>query len=452
MIRKPLSRRALLSGAGGIAIGLPMLEAMLPPSLHAAPAGKRFISFFSGCGVVPETFFPIGTETNFVLPASLKPLDKLKARLMFFDGIINNSGNDPQYGGHQGSHVGMISGAPFVVSDVNGSDHYEKMRPTGVSLDQAIAQKIAKNSGTKFPSIQLGILNGQLANKFDQCASFTGEKSLLSPVDKVSDVFDQLFKDLTIGGGDSKAAEFLRLKRKSILDNVLEQYATLKPKLSGDDLKRIDQHMTSIREVELQLTSKSSTSNTCKVPGKPVPTLSANGNLKAYAQAQFDLLAMAMACDLTRVASLTWFGTRGGNYDYNTLVPGTGAHHSLSHDKGSDAKITLINAFIAENFALLLSTLDKYKDESGGSLLDNTLVLWFNELGFSNAGHRSDPAPFVLGGGAGSSVKMGRFLNFKAKPQSNNNLLLSIYNAITDSEDKVFGTPKYCTGPLPSFA
>jgi hypothetical protein len=450
MKHRPLSRRTLLKGAGGVTIALPFLEAMLPIHASAAPnVAKRFVSIFSGCGQVPDTFFAKGTETDFTLSPVLKPLAAYRDRLLLFDGITNDSSLNPQFGGHQGSHASMISGRPFTIKEDEVGDVFEKMRPGGPSLDQVIAEKLAKTSNNKFQSIQLGVMNGDVPNKFHQVASFTSQTGLLPAQKNPSLVFDMLFKDAVLGGSDASAAELLKLRRKSVLDSVAERYAALNAKLGASDKARVDQHLTSIREIEKQLLN-SNTSSSCKIPNRPLATLSSSGDLRAYAKAQWDLMAIALACDLTRVASLVWFGTGGGNYTYDQIDSNLKLnHHDLSH-LADPAALTTINGFIAENVGYLMTALDRYKDANGGSLLDSTMILWWNELGTGDS-HRPDPSPFVLAGGAAGRVKMGRFLSF-TKKQSNNNLLLSIYNAVTDSEDTTFGDPKYCTGPLPGFA
>ncbi|MBC7658262.1 MAG: DUF1552 domain-containing protein [Chitinophagaceae bacterium] len=453
MKRIPLSRRTLLKGAGGVAIGLPMLEAMEGSADAAAAGQKKFISFFSGCGVTGETFFPTGTEKSFTLPGSVTALTKYKDKMIFFNGITNASGNDPQYGGHQGSHVGMISGSPFVLSaDVADPDHYEKMRPKGISLDQKIAQKL-HSPGNKFASLQLGVMNRPSGNNFDIAASFTGEKGLLLPEPDPLAIFKVIFQDGATSATDTAAADLAHQKRKSILDFIKGRYTALNARLGADDKARIDQHLTSIREIEQQLLA--ATSASCVVPSKPASGITPEKDLDGYAKLQFDLLAAALACDLTNVASLTWFGTRGGDFNYKNVIKGvtiTGGHHGLSHNQGDTPQITAINNYIAQNITILMDSLDKYKTSTGGSLLDTTLILWWNELGFSNAGHESSPAPFVLAGGNGGALKMGRFLDYTSKKQSNNNLLLSVYNAVTDSTESTFGDPRYCTGVLPGFA
>ncbi|MBC7661816.1 MAG: DUF1552 domain-containing protein [Chitinophagaceae bacterium] len=453
MKKTPLSRRTLLRGAGGVAIALPMLEAMESSADAATGGQKKFISFFSGCGVTGETFFPTGTEKSFTLPESVTALTKYKDKIIFFDGITNASGNDPEYGGHQGSHVGMISGSPFVFSaDVADPDHYEKMRPTGTSLDQKIAQKL-RSSSNKFASLQFGVMNRPSGNNFDIAASFTGEKGLLLPEPDPAAIFKMIFQDGAASAGDVATAELARQKRKSILDFIKSRYTALNARLGADDKARIDQHLTSIREIEQQLLA--STSSNCMIPSRPTSGITPEKDLDGYAKLQFSLLAAALACDLTNVASLTWFGTRGGDFNYKNVIKDvaiTGGHHGLSHNQADTPQITAINNYIAQNIAILMASLDTYKTSAGGSLLDSTLILWWNELGFSNATHQSSPAPFVLAGGNGGALKMGRFLNYNSQKQSNNNLLLSVYNAVTDSSDVTFGDPRYCTGVLPGFA
>ncbi len=449
MRHKPISRRLLLKGAGGVAIGLPMLEAMIATDARAmAAVSKKFVSIFSGCGQVPDLFYPTGSETAFELSPILKPLQAHKNRLLLFNGINNEASKNPTFGGHQGSHASMISGLPFAIKEDEAGDIYEKMRPTGPSLDQVIADKWAKTSNSKFKSLQFGVMNDDLPNKFDQVASFTGKTGLL-PAQKVPAVmFDALFKDAVDGAKDAAAAAQLRLKRKSVLDSVLERYSALNKKLGSADKARVDQHLTSIREIETQLLAETP-SNGCTIPGRPVPTLSSNGDLRSYAKAQLDLMAIALACELTRVESLVWFGTRGGSYTYNQVDSTQQyTHHDYSHSP-FPKELTAINSFIAQNIGYFMTTLEKFIDANGDPLVDSTLILWWNELGTGDS-HQPDPSPFVLAGGAAGAIKMGRYLQYPQK-QSNNNLLLSIHNTLTDSQDTVFGDAKYCSGPLPKF-
>jgi hypothetical protein len=124
-------------------------------------------------------------------------------------------------------------------------------------------------------------------------------------------------------------------------------------------------------------------------------------------------------------------------------------HHELSHsgddDTANNDKLVKINSWHAEQVAYVLDKLAAVPEANGGSMLDNTVLLWGNELGAGNT-HTYKDIPWLLAGGAGGYFKMGRYLNLKDTPH--NNLLVSICNAMGLSDVKTFGIPGVCTGPL----
>jgi hypothetical protein len=124
-------------------------------------------------------------------------------------------------------------------------------------------------------------------------------------------------------------------------------------------------------------------------------------------------------------------------------------HHELSHAADNDVaasdKLIKINAWHAEQIKYLLDKLSAAKEGDGGSLLDNSIVLWGNELGAGNS-HTYKDIPWLLAGGAGGKLRLGRFLQYKDQPH--NNLLLSICHAMGLDDVKSFGIPALCTGPL----
>src|SRR5260370_14757646 len=149
---KPLSRRTLIRGAGGVAIGLPFLEAMRPRYAWAAgPNPKRFIAWYSANGQMPAYWYPTGTLSNFTLNTAHKPLEPYKSKLIVFNGVKNDAGNDPVYGGHQGSFASMLSGSPFL-----DPGSFNTMRPSTASLDQLVADKIGGT--TRLPLLPTGVV------------------------------------------------------------------------------------------------------------------------------------------------------------------------------------------------------------------------------------------------------------------------------------------------------
>jgi len=439
---KTISRRAVIRGAGGVAIGLPFLEAMRPSRAWAqAAVPKRLITWFSGNGQMPAYWYPTGTETNFTLNTAHAPLLPYQSKLILFNGVHNDAGKDPVYGGHQGSHAAMISGVPFVTPQSFGT-----MRPGGPSLDQLVAAKIG--GATKIKSVQTGVNPGSDGgDPLQVVSSWASATQLLPQIGKPSALFDLLFMNGAAGmPQNTMAADNLRTLRKSILDGVSSRFTALRARVGTDDKARLDAHLQSIRQVETQVLAMQPQA-ACTIPTRPADTFSLlNSNIPAWAQLNTDLMVLALACDLTRVASWMWVAMGTGGVTF-TWLGHTNTHHNLAHANALK-EMTEINTWFSTQLAYLMSSLDKHPDVGGGTMLDNTLIVWWNELG-NGAAHLANRAPFVLAGGAGGALKMGRFLDYTKTPIENNQILLTVYNVLTGSQDTTFGGAKYCPGPAP---
>jgi hypothetical protein len=441
---KRISRRAVIRGAGGVAIGLPFLEAMRPRYASAAgPNPKRLITWYSANGQMPAYWYPTGTETTFTLNTAHKPLQPYQSKLILFNGVKNDAGNDPAYGGHQGSFASMLSGSPFL-----DPQSFNTMRPSTASIDQLVSDKIG--GATKIKLLPTGVVpagsgNG---NALQAIGSWRGEKELVPPITQPAAVFDYLFMNGVAGGmpQNTMAADNLRKRRKSILDMVAGRFATLEARVGTEDKARLDRHMTSIREVENQVLAVQPQVS-CMVSARPADNFNvASSNIPAWGKANLDLMVLALACDVTRVANFFWFAMGSGGVTFSWLGH-TNTHHNLAHANALK-EMTEINTWFSTQLAYVMSSLDKYTDVGGGSMLDNTLILWWNELGNGSA-HVSSPAPYLLAGGAGGDLKMGRYLDYTGQKIQNSQILLSVYNVLTGSQDKVFGSAKYCSGPAP---
>jgi hypothetical protein len=171
-------------------------------------------------------------------------------------------------------------------------------------------------------------------------------------------------------------------------------------------------------------------------------------NYPAIGKLQMDLLVAALACGQTRIASLQW-SRSVSEIPMPWLSIGTG-HHTLSHkadtDTTSQAQLVTINTWYAQQFAYLLQKLDSVQ-ESNGTLLDNCLVIWVNELAKGNV-HSHQPLPVVIAGKCGGAIRAGRFLTYPSTTP-HNNLLVSVANAM-GTKISTFGNPAYCTGALPN--
>jgi hypothetical protein len=189
------------------------------------------------------------------------------------------------------------------------------------------------------------------------------------------------------------------------------------------------------------------------LPADSAAYLAANDSFPDIGDLQISLLAVALACDLTRVASLQWSRSVSQTRFTWLPVPINDAHHDLSHLPDDDAlavdKLTRINLWYAGRFAALVGKLATAQEVDGSRLLDSSLLLWCNELGKGN-NHSRRLAPYVLAGQAGGSVRTGRFLSF-TDDHPHNDLLVSILQAM-DVPVTTFGKAEWCQGALPGFA
>jgi hypothetical protein len=439
-----LGRRTLLRGAG-TAFALPLLQAMLPArKAHAAPRTKRFIAMFSANGTIPKNWTPTGTETAFTLSPILSPLEPLKSKVIVLQGIDQQGGGAGD--GHQNGMAGWLTGQPTNPGPFKGGCGQNGGWANGPSLDQVIAKEVAKTVTTKFKSLELGVLSdaGGGTNWSRMC--YAGPDQPLPPEINPVTAFSRLFGDLTTTPGmvDQAAG-----RRKSVLDGVMGQYTYLKGRLGADDGRKLDAHFQAVREVESRLGAVTGgTTTACSKPPMPgAISATANDSFPTIGKLQMDLLVMALACDLTRVASLQW--SRAVSPVRFTWLTITRGHHDISHDGDTNTvsvdQLTQINRWFAQQLYYLMDKLNQVV-EPEGTLLDNSAILWGNELAKGNAHSRND-APYVLAGGAGGGLQTGRFLSYTGTAR-HNDLLVSVANAL-DVPLTTFGNPAWCTGPLP---
>jgi hypothetical protein len=446
---KPISRRTVLRGVGGAAIALPFLEAMLPKRTRAATPPKRFIVMFSANGTIPTAWTPTangadagtdaGAGQSFTLSPILTPLASHQSDLVIIQGLLQEGGGGD---GHQNGIGGMLTGCPLNPGPFAGVGAPPAGWPTGPSVDQRIAEGLA--APTPLRSLELGVQVGAADNWGRMI--YRAANQPLPPTDDPAAVYDTVFSDLHTDPG---VLAQQRARHKSILDAVGAEYTRIGGQVSAADKQRLDAHLEAVREIETRLTTDLVENNpACHDP--TVPTLSAQSNdsYPNVGATQMDLLTMALACDLTRVASLQW--SRSVSQVRFTWLNIPDGHHDLSHHSDTDTdavtKLTQINTWYAQQMSGLIDRLKSTPDAGGGTLFDNTLILWSNELAKGNTHSRQD-APYVLAGNAGGTLATGRFLSYEGQGINHNNLLVSILNAM-GLPDTTFGEADWCTGPL----
>lgn len=438
--KKRLGRRTFAKTLGLSALALPFLRAL--PSQAQVDAPKRFIFMFSPNGTVPDAWGADGGERDFTLRRILAPLESFREQLLVLEGVDQRSAREGPGDGHQTGMGHLLTGRVLLPGDTMGG--CDSCPPaswaSGISVDQRIANHVG--DGTRFRSLELGVKVGRAANVWSRM-SYQGAAQPLPPEDDPYAVYDRVFGDLV---ADPFGLERRRALRQSVLDFVQEDFSRLRANLGRADRDVLDSHAEAVRDIERRLDSPGAVGAACAAPtmGERLDK-DATENYPAVGRLQMDLLVMAMACDLTRVGTLQWSRSVGG-----VPSPWLGIedrHHDLSHegDGNSDAKEKLvrINTWYAEQYAYLLGRLASIP-EGEGSMLDNTLVLWGNELGKGNSHTRND-IPFVLGGNVDGHFSTGRFLRFEARPH--NDLLTTVAQAY-GVEDETFGAPEFNTGPI----
>lgn len=428
---KTISRRTALKGLG-TAIALPFLESLAPATAAAAPAAgalpKRLAFLYVPNGVNMPDWTPKGGAGPLgQLTGILKPLNPFKSHLNVITGLACDKAR--ANGDGPGDHARAMSA--FLTGRQPRKTHGADIR-AGMSADQHVAAAVGDK--TKFPSLELGIERGLNAGNCDSgysCAysANLSWRSESTPNAKECDpkaVFDRLF-----GGNDPKELTAARAKRdlhnKSVLDFVLEDAKGLNATLGAGDQKKLDEYLTSVREVEQRI-EKARRANAAPAPK---PSMQAPTGIPKEVQDHIrlmcDLMVIAFQTDLTRVVTLP-FANDGSNRPYKHIDVPEG-HHDLSHH-GSDPKklekIAKINTFHTEQLAYLLGKMQATKEPNGTTLLDNVMLVYGSCIGDGNR-HNHDDLPILLAGKGGGTIAGGRHLVFPVKSDTP---LMNLYLAL----------------------
>jgi len=421
---------------------------------QAAVAPRRLLIFYTPNGTIGPEWRPQGTETSFTFGRILKPLEPFKAKLIPLGGV-HMALADSGFGSHHTRGVGgLLTGRPILSGTFQSAGPPTAGWAAGISLDQHLARTL--NPPTPFKSLELGVnvIDAEVRGRL----SYTGASQPVPPVENPYDAFDRVFAGLAAPGtasGGSAALDRIRAQRRTILDLVGEELGSVRSRVGTADRMKLDAHLQSVQDIEQRLatpTTGGSTPTTgCTVPSVGARTdLSSADSMPTLGKLQMDIAAAALACDTTRIVTLQWT-----HAESNQSFPWLGIsdfHHVISHAGDTDAaaqeKLTKINVWYAEQLAYLLGKLDSYQ-EGERTLLDNTVVLWCNEVGKGN-NHAHRDLPFLLAGSCGGQLRTGRFVDYQANGAAghpHNNLLVSLARAMGGS-DTTFGDPAHCTGPL----
>lgn len=462
-------RRNFLAAFGASAAFLPILEA---ERLEAVTLGtaKRLILMAWPNGVIPEYFWPKGgwptaDATSFTIDTSeqsvLKPLIPHQQDILIAGGLRYENQTAGQ--GHASMPM-MFTGVEGASIDGTISDGVP-LSAGGPSVDMYVADHIASTSPLAFHSLQLQALKH---NGNDRFCSFRGTTigGLPNAPEPEADPTKLFAKLFGVGQfADPASLERIRLERKSVFDYVGRNLESLGSRMGTDDKAKIQAHIQAIRDVEGQLAGLVAS---CTKPDAPDPAqdyLNAAYTplIPTIHKLQADMVVAAMACDLTRVASLLWADSSNGGYSFfwlgSDFVTGRDAdnagsggplrqHHEIAHHAHESPenlrRKNLVDQWFFSQFAYILEKLKAVK-EGSGTMLDNSAVLCANV--FAEGGsHSTSDLPWVLGGSLGGYFKTSRYLRYtggKAGEQASHvGLLKALANGMGASGD-AFGDPKF---------
>ncbi len=449
-----MRRRTFLRGAGGVAVALPLLESLgwrrfMSTAKAAGDPQKRLLVFFTCNGANLSTFYPTAdygplTAASFPDSCALSPLRDHASRLLIPRGIYMaprgfgwddyaKAGDDHAKGmGHKLTGQPLIEGTLFAA---------------GPSVDQYAAQRINPNGKQA-----LTAMVGYRANNQLGYVSFSGSNSPVTGENNPWLIFQDL---MGIGNISEEAKMRIATRRQSVLDLVEDDFSQLQS-LGKEDALKVEMHLDSIRDLELEMAGSGliecslDPARAAEIEALNPDTVATDAEYKKIGQMQMDIMAMALACGATNVGSLQWGSGAGGPiftwdgmaHQYN--------HHKLSHgntkddDSGEEVAgyldlLTQIDRWYAQQYRYLLDRLAAYT-EGDSTVLDNSAVVWCNELA-DGKGHSFFDLPWVIAGSAAGYLKQGEYVkmwqngetDFDTSPH--NRLLITLLNAVGVTAD-----------------
>lgn len=391
-----ISRRTLLRGMLGgaaVSVGLPLLEMFLNTNGNALAQGQaippRFGLFFWGNGVHPERWVPGGLGADWTLSEQLMPLAQVKSEITVVSGTELKV---PNLIPHSSGACGILSGTTLKVE----GQHETFAGPT---IDQIIAEVIGKD--TRFKSLEYGA-------EASAGLSYNGPDSRNPPETSPYALYERIFgAGFRLPGEEAQIDPTIALRR-SVLDAVMEDSKKLQRRVGNNDKMRLDQHFQGIRELELRLQRLEEdppNRDSCARPQSPereYPSIDGRAQVRAKNRAMCDLVALALACDQTRVFSNTI------TYPVNNLLfeGASAGHHQLTHDEpGEQPEVHSIVLQLIEEYAYMIESLRQIP-EGDSNVLENSIILGTTDVSYGRT-HALDEFPIVLAGSAGGVLKKG---------------------------------------------
>lgn len=434
----PFSRRRFLRDVGLPAAAAPFLFGL--PSVSGAtldPKPRRLIIVFSANGIVPDALWPDQPGPIDKFKSILEPLEPLRNRVSTLRGV-NNKVRGLGDGHMRGMSCLLTGNELFPGNIVGGGGSTPAGWAKSISIDQHIKNLLQADgeTRTRFGSLEFGVAVPNRSDTWTRMC-YAGPNQPVAPVSDPRRMVDKLY-------GETKDKQSLL----SIVDGVKDDLKRVSDQLSPEDRVMLERHMQLVADMQSKLElADANDSRHHPVPEVDPQIELVNDNTPQVSRIQLDLVVNSLANNMARVATIQYMrSVSQARMKWLDIEEG---HHSLSHepDKNNDAqkKLIKINRWFAGELCYLAQQLAKTPEPGGvgGSMLDNTLIVWTNELGKGN-NHTHNDIPFVLIGGENLGIKQGRAIDYKPKV-NHNRLLMALAKAMGHELDS-FGLEKLCQG------
>jgi hypothetical protein len=422
------SRRRFLRGAGAC-LALPALESLRLPAAAAARAAAAPATTASGAplrvafvyfpnGAIPSAWWPEGQGADLRLSRTLEALAPVKHRLQVVGGLdhVHAAPGPDGPGDHARASGTFLTGVR--VRKTAGSDIH-----AGVSIDQVAARQVGHL--TRFPSLELSCDAVRKSGNCDSGYSCAYQYNLAwsSPTTPVAPEPNPrlLFERLFGAGSHGERRQNLKLRQerqRSLLDFVLEDARDLRRDLAADDRGKLDQYLTSVREIEGRIGRAERFADAVPDPDRDTPE-GIPEDFEAYVDLMSDLLVLAFQTDSTRVATLL-LANEGSNRAFPEIGIAEGHHYLTHHQNRAEMieKVEAIDRWYVARFARLLEKLEAAQDLDGKSLLHNSMIVYGSGNADGNR-HTHTNLPVLLAGGGGGTLQPGRLVEAGGIPMSN---------------------------------
>jgi len=417
-ISRAFSRRAVLRGAG-CTMALPWLESVNAFADTPTPADfpKRFGVVFLGCGVNENHWSAEGQGADMKLSKTLEPLEPLKQKINVIDGLyvkaLTNQGIPPAQTGSLLSGEHITKGA---------------LIHSGISVDQMIAAHVGQDT----PQSSIVLACEQPMTGYHETNFSLAYSSHLSWQTPDSPVPVEVYPSLAWDSLFDNRGTMLNL---SVLDRVKDRAQDLSRKISATDRGKLDEYLTSVREIEkrIEVMRKAKDAADDSAKGKNMsaalmerPASGLPEDLREHSKLMCDIIAIAFQTNKTRVASLII--SRDLSAMYYPFLDVKEGHHAASHDNSSDSYERIAHFHVGQ-YAYLASKLDSMK-EGNGTVLDNSCLMFLSNM-FVGRKHDNSRLPLVLAGGLGGTLQTGRTLNYLSESEDKRKMC-SLYLSLMD--------------------